>query len=55
MPKDKELRVEIIWLHHDVPVTGHERRWKTMELVMRNYWWLRVIRDVGKYVSEDEK
>ena len=23
MPKDKELRVEIIWLHHDVPVAGH--------------------------------
>jgi len=23
MPKDKELRVEIIWLHHDVPAAGH--------------------------------
>ena len=21
--KDKELRVEIIWLHYDVPVAGH--------------------------------
>ena len=23
MPKDEELRVEIIQLHHDVPVAGH--------------------------------
>jgi len=24
--KNKELRVEIIWLYYDVPVTGHEER-----------------------------
>ena len=24
MPKDKELRVEIIWLHYDVPAAEHE-------------------------------
>jgi len=23
VPKDKALRVEIIWLHHDVPIAGH--------------------------------
>jgi len=23
VPKNEELRVEIIWLHHDVPVAGH--------------------------------
>ena len=23
VPKDIELRSEIIWLHHDVPVAGH--------------------------------
>ena len=23
VPKDKELRVEIIQLHYDIPVTGH--------------------------------
>ena len=38
--KDKKLRTEIIWLHHNGPVVGHESRWKTVELVMRNYWWL---------------
>jgi len=38
VPKDKELRVEIIQLHHDTPVTGHGWKWKTVELVTRNYW-----------------
>ena len=35
--KDKELRMEIVWLHYNTPVVGYERRWKTTELVMRNY------------------
>jgi len=26
MLKDEELRVEVIWLHHDIPAAGHERR-----------------------------
>ena len=35
--KNKVLRVEIIWLHHDVPVVEHRGKWKMMELVTRNY------------------
>jgi len=49
--KDKELRAEIIRLHHDVPAVGHGGRWKTVELVMRNYWWPGITRDVGRYVK----
>jgi len=51
IPKDEELRVEIIRLHHDVPAAGHGGRWKMVELVTRNYWWPGVTRDVGKYVE----
>jgi len=51
VPKDEELRAEVIWLHHDVPVSGHGGRWKTVELVTRNYWWPGVTRDVEKYVE----
>jgi len=51
VPKDGELRVEIIWLHHNVLVAEHGGRWKTMELVTRNYWWLGVTRDIGRYVE----
>jgi len=29
----------------------HRERWKTVELVTRNYWWPGVMRDVGRYVE----
>ena len=51
VPKNEELRAEIIWLYHDVPVAGHRGRWKTTELVTRNYWWLGVTRDIGRYIK----
>jgi len=51
MPKDKELRAEIIQLHHDVPAVGHGGQWKTVELVTRNYLWPGVTRNIGKYVE----
>ena len=50
--KDEELRAEIIWLHHNVLAIGYEDRWKMTELVMRNYWWPEVMRDVEQYVEE---
>ena len=49
--KDEELRAEVIQLHYDVLAVGHGGRWKTVELVTRNYWWLEVMRDVGRYVE----
>jgi len=32
-------------------VAEHGGKWKTVELVTRNYWWPGVTRDVGKYVK----
>ena len=26
VPKDEELRVEVIWLYHNIPAAGHGRR-----------------------------
>ena len=49
--KDKELRVEIIWLHHNVLVAEHGGKWKLTELVMRNYWWPGITKDMEKYVE----
>jgi len=46
-----ELRGEIIRLHHDTLVGGHGGRWKTAELVTRNYWWPEVTKEVGRYVD----
>jgi len=50
--KDEELRTEIIQLHHDVLMAGYEGKWKTVELVTRNYWWPGVTREVRWYVEE---
>jgi len=51
VPKDEELRAEIIWWHYDVLAAGYGGRWKTVKLVTRNYWWPRVMRDVERYVE----
>jgi len=32
-------------------VAEYRERWKIMELVTRNYWWLEVTRDIEKYVE----
>ena len=37
MPKDKALRVEIIRLHHDMPMGEHRGQWKMAEIVTRNF------------------
>ena len=46
MLKDEELRVEIIWLYHNILIAEYKERQKTMELITRNYWWPEVMRDV---------
>ena len=32
-------------------VVGHPGRWKTLELVSRNYWWPQMSRYIGQYIS----
>ena len=51
MPEEK-LRSKVIQLHHDTLVEGYGGRWKTTELVTRNYWWPGVTKEVRKYVDE---
>jgi len=31
--KNNKLRLEIIWLHHDIPIARHGEQWKMVELV----------------------
>jgi len=50
VPEGK-LRGEIIRLHHNTPVGGHGGRWKTAELVTRNYWWPGVTKEVERYMD----
>jgi len=50
--KDKKLRAEIIQLYHDILVAEHRGKWKTTELVTRNYWWPEMMKDIGKICGE---
>src|SRR5271163_1772770 len=51
VPDSAELRRRIVYLCHDTKIAGHCGRWKTLELVSRNYWWPQMSRYIGKYVS----
>jgi hypothetical protein len=37
VPKDRDLRRRIVEQHHDTRIAGHAGRFKTLELVSRNY------------------
>ena len=51
VPKDEKLRMEIIQLHHDMPIAEHRGQGKMVELVTRNYWWPGVTKKVKQYVE----
>jgi hypothetical protein len=38
VPNDRDLRRHIVEQHHDTRIAGHAGRFKTLELVSRNYW-----------------
>ena len=49
--KDEQLRRRIVQAHHDLPSAGHPGRWKTYELVSRNYWWPGMSIFIKNYVA----
>src|SRR5258707_64476 len=48
---DPQLRHELVHAHHSTAVAGHPGRWKTLELVSRNYWWPGLSRYVAKFIA----
>jgi hypothetical protein len=53
-PPDDELRTQILYRTHSSGSAGHPGRIKTLELITRDYWWLRMSRDVEEYVKACE-
>ena len=51
VPATNNARSEIIHQCHDLPTSGHFGWMKTMELLMRNFYWNHMSRDVQKYIS----
>lgn len=51
VPPTHDLRRRIIAQHHDLKISGHPGRFKTLELISRNYWWPQMSRLVGQYTA----
>jgi hypothetical protein len=51
VPNDRDLRHRIIEQHHDMHIMGHADRFKTLELISRNYWWPQMSHYIGIYVK----
>jgi hypothetical protein len=51
VPNDRDLRRRIVEQHHDMRITGHAGRFKTLELVSHNYWWPQMSHYIGIYVK----
>ena len=51
IPKNKELRVEIIQLYYNILVVEYKKRQNITKLVTRNDWWPEVIKDIRKYID----
>ncbi|KAG5728483.1 hypothetical protein E4T56_gene19562 [Termitomyces sp. T112] len=46
-----ELHWRIVEQHHDSHIAGHLGQWKTLELVLWNYWWPQMSQYIGSYTS----
>ena len=51
VPRNKELREDIIRIHHDDPLAGHPGRYKTQELITRDFWWPGMQREIRQYIT----
>ena len=51
IPPDLELWRRILSQHHDTKITRHPGHWKTLELVLWNYWWPQMSRYTGQYAK----
>jgi hypothetical protein len=51
IPADPRLRTDIICEHHDTVAAGHPGRYKTQELITRDYWWPRMQGQICKYIT----
>ena len=55
VPEDRDLRMEIVRLHHDTPIPGHPGTEKTLELMQRSYTWPGMPALVKDYVSRCDR
>jgi hypothetical protein len=54
VPEDKDIRLDLLELHHDSPVAGHRGHARTLELLSRKYYWPGIKAQVNRYVDSCE-
>jgi hypothetical protein len=54
VPEDKDVRLDLLKLHHDSPVAGHQGHARTLEFISRNYYWPGMKAQVNRYVDSCE-
>ena len=50
VPEDQALKTDILGQSHDHPTAGHFGRFKTLELLSRNFYWPNISRFVKDYI-----
>jgi len=51
VPWNADLQRRVVSLCHNTKVARHPERWKTLELVSRDYWWPQMSRYIRQYIS----
>jgi len=51
VPNSATFQEEIVTKHHNFKLAGHPEYTKTYELITRNYWWLRMLKDIKQYIT----
>jgi hypothetical protein len=51
IPDDNQLRLRLLYDHHNALVAGHPGRAKTLELISRNYYWPYQRQYVSRYID----
>ena len=50
----EKMRLEILTKYHEKPAAGHLGIRRTLELILRNFWWPKIKDDVTKFVNSCE-
>jgi transposase InsO family protein len=48
---DRNRQLDVLHTHHDNVLSGHYGYRKTLDLIMRRYWWKGLRKDVKKYIE----
>ena len=51
IPPNPRLREDLIREHHNTIAAGHPGRYKTHELITRDYWWPRLQANIRQYID----